>query len=234
MLVFPDADHLPISNEQDAMINAKKIIDLARSNKKNRDKNQINKINSSSFEAQKVVVGFSEFNIDIDQIVLKLKNKNKRGIIAVVGCVNPRSSIDWISKYKELSKNYLILTTGCMAFEFGKAGLLDGQNFFHLGSCVNNASIAEIFKIISEKLDSKIHEQEFIVSAPMPITEKSIAIGVFFIALGCSLHVGESHFLGLETGVPTFLQNIMKDLFNKKIYLDTELMNIIPMTLESF
>ncbi|MBL7147966.1 MAG: hypothetical protein ISS82_04020 [Nanoarchaeota archaeon] len=215
---IPNSLHLPIKNEIESKNIAKKIIQIAKQNKKNR----INKKNLITKKPNHVVIGFTEDNINIKNLANQIKNKKIKGVIGVVGCVNPRTNVEtWINIFKNLSKDYIILTTGCIAFEFGRNNLLDGKRFFHLGSCVNNSRIAEIFKRISNSLNKQITELPFLISCPAPITEKSIAIGFFFASLGVDVHFGYPFLISSDTNVSNFLENTLKKHFKSKIFLDT-------------
>ena len=206
--------HLPVENEPEAKETAKKIIEIARKNYQKRSKSI--KISQKEVDA---VVGFDE--TIADKLNSQLKNKEIKGIIGVIGCKNPRVQEDWISIYRNLSKDYAILTTGCMAFELGIAGLLDGKRFFHMGSCINNAHIAETFRIIAEKNKKRITDMPFLISAPAPLTEKCVAIGFFFAALGVDVHFGYPMMISSDTNVEHFLENVLKKHFQSKIYLET-------------
>lgn len=237
---IPGATHMPIKNEKDAQEAAKKIIEIARQNKAMR-KNQPTSPKATSQQKQdflnnlssqvsnKVVVGFTaeNFPIPFEALAQQIQSGALKGIIAVVGCVNPRTNKDqWISTFKELSKDYIILTSGCVAFEFGKQGLLDGKRIFHLGSCVNNARIAEIFKKIAEaasKLGQKqiqITDLPFLVSCPMPISEKALAIGMFFASLGVDIHFGYPFLVSSDSNVSSFLINVLQDQFRSRVILE--------------
>lgn len=216
---IPNALHLPIKDENEAKQTAKKIIKIAKQNKNNRLKGF--EKNFKSAKPNQVVVGFNEDNINVKDLAAKIRNKNIKGIIGVIGCVNPRTNIkEWINTFKNLSKDYIILTTGCIAFEFGKNSLLDGKRFFHLGSCVNNSRIAEIFKRISDNLKKEITDLPFLISCPMPLTEKSIAIGFFFASIGVDVHFGYPFLISSDTNVSHFLENTLKNNFKSKIFLD--------------
>lgn len=209
----PGSVYLPVLDKEGARKTAREIIKIAKRNFGAR------KTREFKAEKQEAVVGFSE---DIaEELDRRLKKKEIKGIIAVVGCKNPRVNENWVKIYEELSKNYAILTTGCMAFEFGKAGLLDGKRFFHLGSCVNNARVAEVFRIIAEKNKKKITEMPFLVSAPCPLTEKCIAIGFFFASLGVDVHFGYPMMISANSKVEEFLRKILKKHFHSRIFLET-------------
>lgn len=143
-----------------------------------------------------------------------------KGIIGVIGCENPRVKENWIDFYKELSKDYIILTTGCIAFKLASAGLLDGKRFFHLGSCVNNSRIAEVFRKIAEISGKQITRLPFLISCPMPISEKAIAIGFFFAALGVDVHFGYPFLLTSDSKIANFLATLLKKDFKSKIFLE--------------
>jgi len=218
---IPKALHMPVKSEEDAKNTAKKIIELAIANKANRRTGAEKLFASKKQEQKEVTVGFTEDNIDVDKIAKRIAKKEIKGVIAVLGCVNPRAEQNWIEMFDKLRKDYLILTTGCIAFEFGKNGLLDGKNVFHLGSCVNNARVAEIFKRIADKSGKQITDLPFLVSCPMPITEKAMAIGFFFAALGVDVHVGYPFLLSSDTNVAGFLATTLQDKFRSKIFVDT-------------
>ncbi|MCX8194104.1 MAG: hypothetical protein N3G19_01955 [Candidatus Pacearchaeota archaeon] len=218
---IPNALHLPFRNKNEAEKVSQEIIKIARENKVNRKEV---KIENAKKEA---MVGFTEDNVPLKEWSEKIKNGKLKGIIGVVGCVNPRVKEDWISCYKELSKNYVILTTGCMAFKLGQAGLLDGKRFFHMGSCVNNARIAEIFKRIAEMQGKRITDLPFLISCPMPITEKAIAIGIFFASIGVDVHFGYPFMISSDTTIAEFLENVLREKFESRVFLETSPTNLI-------
>jgi carbon-monoxide dehydrogenase catalytic subunit len=206
--------YLPITNKQEAEKVSKEIIKIARKNFKKRKKDlEIPEIETEA------VIGFDE--TIADELASQLKDKKIKGILAVIGCKNPRVKEDWISVYKNLSKDYAILCTGCMAFELGKAGLLDGKRFFHVGSCINNSRIAEIFKRIAEKNKKKITDMPFLVSAPAPLAEKCVAIGFFFAALGVDVHFGYPMLISMDSNMENYLKTILKKHFQSRIFLET-------------
>ncbi len=207
-------EHLPVEDDKSARIVAKKIVEIAKRNFKKRNKNI--KLNETENE---VIIGFDE-RIS-DKLNEKLRKKEIKGIIAVIGCKNPRVNEDWISVYEKLSKDYAILTTGCMAFEFGKRGLLDGEKVFHVGSCINNSRVADIFRIIAEKNRKKITEMPFFVSAPAPLSEKCVAIGFFFAALGVDVHFGYPMMITSDSNMENFLKTVLKKHFQSRIFLET-------------
>ncbi|MFH0831529.1 MAG: hypothetical protein V1886_01530 [archaeon] len=212
---IPKALHLPVSDKKSAADAAKRIIALARINRHNRSKNI--SISSRKIEA---VVGFSENNLPLNEWAKMLANGKIKGIIAAIGCENPRVKENWVDFYKELSKDYIILTTGCISFRLASAGLLDGKRFFSLGSCVNNSRVAEVFRRVADISGKQITELPFLISCPMPTTEKAIAIGFFFAAFGVDVHFGYPFMLTLDTKISDFLKNLLKKDFRSKIFVE--------------
>ncbi len=224
---MPNATHLPITNRAQAQKVAKLVIDIARRNKKFR-KNNLKAIEQVP---KKVIVGFTENNFPLKpkEIAKIIHDKKIKGVIAFVGCDNPRveNKDAWIHVIKKLSKNYLILTTGCIAFELGKHGLLDGRRIFHMGSCVNNSRVAELFKKITEASSTLSYKKQltnmpFLVSCPMPTSEKALAIGMFFASLGIDVHFGYPFLVSSDTHITHFLEYLLRNKFKSKIFLETD------------
>ena len=221
---IPNATHLPVKNLETAEAAAKKIIQIARENRKNRKTSQFKSHADGSRlpKPKEVMIGFSQYNLPLNEWARDIKAGRLKGIVAVIGCENPRVKEKWIPLYKELSKDHIILATGCMAFRLGAEGLLDGKRFFHLGSCVNNARVAEVFRIVAEKLGMEMGVAPFLVSCPAPITEKAVAIGFFFASIGVDVHVGYPFLLAEKTKVTDFLATALRDNFKSRIFLETK------------
>lgn len=211
---IPGAVHLPITNQREAEKTAEKIIKIARKNFKKRSKDI--KIIDKEVEA---VIGFDEKIAE--ELSKQLNAREIKGVIAVIGCKNPRVIEDWLSVYKKLSRDYAILTTGCMGFEFGKAGMLDGKRFFHVGSCINNSRVAEILKRIADTNKKKITDMPFLISAPAPLAEKCISIGFFFASLGVDVHFGYPMMIKSDSNMENFLRTVLKKYFQSRIFLET-------------
>ena len=212
---LPGALHLPVRSRKEAVRTAKMAIETARRNKKNRSPRAEKEFKNRTEKPENAVVGFCEDNIAAERIAAMLKNGAIKGVIGAVGCVNPRAdAAGWINAFRELSADHVILTTGCMAFELGRHGLLTGKRIFHMGSCVNNARLAEVFRRLAALSGGKIAEMPFLVSCPMPITEKSVAIGLFFAALGCDVHFGAPFPINPHTGAAGILAAMLKEQYS--------------------
>lgn len=218
---FPNAKHMPAANHASAARVAREIIELAIRNRANRRPEFEEAFNESIPQMQRAVVGHSERSVPTKEIAAAIRGRKIKGVIGVVGCANPRVDCgEWVTAFRELSREYIILSTGCMAFEFGRYGLLDGQRIYHLGSCINNARIAQTLLRISRLLDEPIYNLPFIISAPAPVTEKAMAISLFFAVFGCSIHCGFPYFLTGAPGIADFLRSTMTGMTGAKLYLE--------------
>ncbi|HKI81474.1 MAG TPA: carbon monoxide dehydrogenase, partial [Pseudodesulfovibrio sp.] len=161
-------------------------------------------------------------------------NGRIRGIGAVVGCNNARTTHDsaHLIVVKELLKNdVIVLTTGCNAMACGKAGLLTPEAagvycgpglaevcetvgippVLHMGSCVDNSRIltaaTEVVK--AGGLGKDISDLPAAGSAPEWMSEKAISIGQYCVASGFYVLFG----VGLPvTGAPRFQKHLFEEL----------------------
>ncbi len=166
---IPGAQHIAFE-EHDALASARKIVNVAIDNFKNRDPKKI----AIPDEKCEVVGGFSHetisyllgglFRASYKPLNDNIINGRIRGIGGVVGCNNARTTHDdgHLTIIKELLKNdVIVLTTGCSAIACGKAGLMTHEAaskfcgpglaevcetvgippVLHMGSCVDNSRI---------------------------------------------------------------------------------------------
>ena len=139
-----------------------------------------------------------------------------RGVAGVVGCNNPNMPHDeaHVAMVKELIRNdVLVLQTGCSAIACAKAGLLTpeaalkhaGQGIqeicravgippvLHIGSCVDNTRIltacAELVK--EGGIGDSFDKLPVAGAAPEWMSEKAIAIGMYFVASGIYVVIGQ-------------------------------------------
>jgi carbon-monoxide dehydrogenase catalytic subunit len=139
-----------------------------------------------------------------------------RGVAGVVGCNNPKITQDeaHLAMVKELIRNdVLVLQTGCSAIACGKAGLLAPEAaekyagkgiqeicravgippVLHIGSCVDNTRIltacAELVK--EGGIGDSFDKLPAVGAAPEWMSEKAIAIGMYFVGSGISVVIGQ-------------------------------------------
>jgi carbon-monoxide dehydrogenase catalytic subunit len=140
-----------------------------------------------------------------------------RGVAAIVGCNNPRSSQDYLHTKvtRELLKqDVLIVETGCGAIASAKLGLLLGQAgldqvgpglrevceaigippVLHMGSCVDNTRILTVLTQMVEEggLGDDIDQIPAVGLAPEWMSEKALAIATYCVASGAYVIFGGS------------------------------------------
>ena len=140
-----------------------------------------------------------------------------RGVAGVVGCNNPKVTQDegHLAMVKELIKNdVLVVQTGCSAIACAKVGLLAPEAaetyagkgiqeicsavgippVLHVGSCVDNTRIltacAEMVK--EGGIGDSFDKLPVAGAAPEWMSEKAIAIGMYFVASGIDVVIGQS------------------------------------------
>lgn len=138
-----------------------------------------------------------------------------RGVAAIVGCNNPRSSQDYLHNevVRELLKNdVLVVQTGCGAIASGKLGLMLGEAglsevgsglrevcetvgippVLHMGSCVDNTRILTVLtQMVAEGgLGDDIDQIPAVGLAPEWMSEKALAIAVYCVASGAYVIFG--------------------------------------------
>jgi carbon-monoxide dehydrogenase catalytic subunit len=208
-------------DEHHALSIAKQILKVAIDNFKNREsaKVRIPQIKES------VIPGFSHEYINYmlggsyrasfrplnDAII----SGRIRGVAAIVGCNNPRSSQDYLHNkvVKALLKqDVLVVQTGCGAIAAGKLGLLLGEAglsevgnglreicetvgippVLHMGSCVDNTRILTVLTQMVEEggLGDDIDQVPAVGLAPEWMSEKALAIAAYCVASGAYVIFG--------------------------------------------
>jgi carbon-monoxide dehydrogenase catalytic subunit len=138
-----------------------------------------------------------------------------RGVVANVGCNNPRITQDAVHDYlvRELLKNdVLMVETGCGAIASGKRGYLLGETalemagpglrevceatgmppVLHMGSCVDNTRILTVLSQVVEEggLGDDISDVPAVGIAPEWMSEKALAIASYCAASGAYVILG--------------------------------------------
>jgi carbon-monoxide dehydrogenase catalytic subunit len=226
-------------DEHNALASAKTIVKIAIDNFPNRRAEAM-----VPSQKEKMVVGFSYESIEYnlggtfrgsyvplnDNII----NGRIRGIAAIVGCNNVRMMHDNLHLIlaKELLKNdVIILTTGCAAMAFGKAGLLTPEAakvycgpglaevcetvgippILHMGSCVDNSRMltAASAVVAAGGLGNDPSDLPLAGCAPEWMSEKAVAIGHYFVGSGVYVIFGSG--LPLD-GAPVFKDYLFNGL----------------------
>ena len=139
-----------------------------------------------------------------------------RGVAGVVGCNNPKFPHDecHLAMVKELIRNdVLVVQTGCSAIACGKGGLLSPEAaakyagrglqeicaavgippVLHIGACVDNSRIlTACAEMVREGgIGDSFDKLPVVGAAPEWMSEKAIAIGMYFVASGIHVVVGQ-------------------------------------------
>ena len=152
---------------------------------------------------------------------------------------------------KELAKNdVFMVSTGCAAGAFAKAGLLSSEGvnayagpglkkfikrleeksglnaglplIFHMGSCVDNSRIQNLWSAMAAQLGITVPQLPFVASAPEAMSEKAISIGSWVISMGIPCHVGVMPPLEGSELVYGITTQIARDVFGGYFIFDSD------------
>jgi carbon-monoxide dehydrogenase catalytic subunit len=212
------ATHIEFEEDR-ALDIAKEIVRRAIDNYPNRGEVQIPDVSSD------VVPGFSHeyinymlggsYRSSFRPLNDAVMSGRIRGVVADVGCNNPRSTQDATHEFlaRELLKNdVLLVETGCGAIASGKYGYLLGEAamqwagpglrevceatgmppVLHMGSCVDNSRILTVLsQVVAEGgLGDDICDVPAVGIAPEWMSEKALAIASYCAASGAYVIMG--------------------------------------------
>jgi carbon-monoxide dehydrogenase catalytic subunit len=152
---------------------------------------------------------------------------------------------------KGLAKNDVFLVaTGCAAQAYAKEGLLCGEGVekyageglkkfiarlneksglttdlplvFHMGSCVDNSRSNDFATLIANEMGLDISDIPYVASAPEAMSEKSVAIGSYHVAMGTPTHVGVIPPLTGSSLVYDVVTKIAEDVFGGFFILEED------------
>jgi carbon-monoxide dehydrogenase catalytic subunit len=208
-------------DEHHAMTIAKQILKVAIDNYKNRGATHIPDIKED------LIPGFSHeyinymlggtYRASFRPLNDAIMAGRIRGVAAIVGCNNPRSSQDYLHTKvttELLKQDVLVVETGCGAIASAKLGLLLGQAgldqvgpglrevceaigippVLHMGSCVDNTRILTVLTQMVEEggLGDDIDQIPAVGLAPEWMSEKALAIATYCVASGAYVIFGGS------------------------------------------
>ncbi|MEJ5223638.1 MAG: anaerobic carbon-monoxide dehydrogenase catalytic subunit, partial [Anaerolineales bacterium] len=206
-------------DEHHALSIAKQILKTAIDNFKNRGETHIPQVKEDlvpgfSHEYINYMLGGS-YRASFRPLNDAIMSGRIRGVAAIVGCNNPRSSQDYLHTkvVKELLKNdVLIVQTGCGAIASAKLGLMLGEAgleqvgaglrevcetvgippVLHMGSCVDNTRILTVLTQMAETggLGDDIDQIPAVGLAPEWMSEKALAIATYCVASGAYVIFG--------------------------------------------
>ncbi len=208
-------------HEGSALTTAKAILREAIDNYKNRGQVEIPDVREAlvpgfSHEYINYMLGGS-YRASFRPLNDAIMSGRIRGVAAIVGCNNPRSSQDYLhNKVTKalLKQDVLVVQTGCGAIAAAKLGLLLGEAgldqvgpglreicetigippVLHMGSCVDNTRILTVLTQMVEEggLGDDIDQLPAVGLAPEWMSEKALAIGAYCVASGAYVMFGGS------------------------------------------
>jgi carbon-monoxide dehydrogenase catalytic subunit len=148
------------------------------------------------------------------------------------------------------AKDVFMVATGCAAGAFAKAGLLSSEGvaayagpglkaflkrleekaglkaglplIYHMGSCVDNSRIAELWTAMAAEMQISLPQLPFVASAPEAMSEKAISIGSWFVTMGIPTHVGVLPPLEGSELVYGVTTQIARDVFGGYFIFETD------------
>lgn len=242
---IPGAIHIEFEPEHADEI-AEKIVKIAIENFPNRSKARVH-IPKHKME---IVAGFSVEAIvealggTLDPLINALKEGTIKGIVGIVGCVNPKVKHNYshVTLAKKLIENdILVVGTGCWAIAAGIHGLLSPEAAeqagpglrkickalgippcLHMGSCVDCSRILIALKALAEALGVDISDLPVAGSAPEWMSEKAVSIGTYFVASGVFTHLGTIPPVLGSKKVTKLLTEDIEDVVGGKFYVEPD------------
>jgi carbon-monoxide dehydrogenase catalytic subunit len=237
-------------NRENPMASAKALIHRAIDNFKNRDPQKVSipdikrpLVAGFSVDAIKYMLG-GRFRASFRPLNDAVIQGRIRGIVAIVGCNNPRTRVDaYINTLTRalIAENVLVLKTGCAAIASAKEGMLRPEAaleaagsglrevceaigmppVLHMGSCVDNSRILEAGTemVMEGGLGDDLSQIPAVGVAPEWMSEKAVAIACYFVASGIDVVLGHPFHIGGSDNVTRFLNEETRNLFNASFHV---------------
>lgn len=243
---FTGAIHMGIK-AGNAMAQARKIVEMGIAAFAEREHRRVD----IPSEPVRVVTGYSIEALQrtlggtLEPLLSALTEGSVYGISGVVGCNNPKIKQDSavVELIKELiSRNILVLVTGCVTTAAGKAGLLlpeavsmAGEKLgawcssfglppvLHVGSCVDNSRIVRFAGILANLMEVDIADLPLSSSAPEWYSEKAAAISMYMMASGIHTHLGLPPNLLGSRHVTELLTDRFEDLLGANCLIESDM-----------
>ena len=250
---FPKAEHISFTIE-DANKSAKQIIKEALKAYKKRDKSKIlipkDKCEMyGGFSVETIIDALSKLNKNnpLKVLVDAIKKGDILGVVAIVGCRNPKVKDDFHEKLTEIliKNNILVVGTGCWAYAAAQTGLMTPEaskkaglklrSFLekvgkangleslppclHMGSCVDNSRVGNLVNALANYMKIPIYKLPIVASAPEYMTEKAVAIAVWALSLGVTTHINPVPPVTSSKLVTKVLTRDLENMVGSKILL---------------
>lgn len=242
---FTGATHISF-NTATAAKQARDIVDMAIQAFQERDAERV-EIPGAPVD---VFTGFSNESLlkmlggSLDPLLEAIKDGAIRGVVAIVGCNNPKFKHDSqnVGLAKELIKrDILVLATGCVTTAAGKAGLLVPEGgtmagdrlqqtcaalnippVLHFGSCVDNSRVIHLCGMIADALGVDISDLPVWGASPEWYSEKAVAIGLYCVASGIPVQIGTPPQITGSKLVTDIAINGLEDIFGASFLVEPD------------
>ncbi len=179
-----------------------------------------------------------------------------RGVVGLAGCDNPRVPSTGLHRFlaTELIKNdVLIVSTGCGSAACGTSGYLTPEMalenagpglrevceaigippILHLGACVDNSRILTIASAMAAEggLSDEIGGMPAVGIAPEWMSEKAIAIGVYFAASGVPVIFGGESPVEASAEVTKIMTEVWMERFMGALHFEPDPEKMLAMAL---
>ncbi len=197
------------------------------------------------------VTGVSEYSLrqflggNWKQLIRLLKGGAIRGVAAVVGCSNLRTSghdVLTVELAKKLiAQDILVLSAGCTGGGLMNHGLMNreaaelaGPNLkkvcqalnippvLDMGACLGIGRIETVASEIAQEMGVALPQLPFVISAPQWLEEQALADGAFALALGFTLHLGSAPFVTGSPLVVDVLTSKMRELTGGRLIVEQD------------
>jgi carbon-monoxide dehydrogenase catalytic subunit len=180
-----------------------------------------------------------------------------RGVVGLAGCDNPRVPSTGLHRFlaTELIKNdVLIVSTGCGSAACGTSGYLTPEMalenagpglrevceaigippILHLGACVDNSRILTIASAMAAEggLSDEIGGMPAVGIAPEWMSEKAIAIGVYFAASGVPVIFGGESPVEASDEVTKIMTEVWMERFMGALHFEPDPEKMLAMALD--
>ncbi len=180
-----------------------------------------------------------------------------RGVVGLAGCDNPRVPSTGLHRFiaMELIKNdVLIVSTGCGSAACGTAGYLTPETalemagpglrevceaigippILHLGACVDNSRILTIASAMAAEggLSDEIGGMPAVGIAPEWMSEKAIAIGVYFAASGVPVIFGGKSPVGASKEVTKIMTEVWMERYMGALHFEPDPEKVLTIALD--
>ena len=258
---IPGAVHIPF-DEHNAKESARKIVRMAIDNFPNRKPAKLHEnqkfpmIGGFSHEYIEYMQG-GRWRGSFRPLNDAIMAGRIRGVVGLAGCDNPRTVATGMHRFlamELIKQDVLIVSTGCGSGACGTAGYLTPETamehagpglrevceaigippILHLGACVDNSRILTIATAMAAEggLSDEIGGMPAVGIAPEWMSEKAIAIGVYFAASGVPTIFGGSSPVEASKEVTRIMSEVWFERFKGALLFEPDPEKILAMTFD--